>query len=107
MDFKYENDEMVWAIDGDLLDRMKHAQFKNGFQSPYFNAINAKWYFKMYPNGLNTKGMAELDIFCASSEEKEDAFPFCYYIEIAETNFSQKSMNKNSIKKGEYLTLET
>eukprot|EP01084_Bolivina_argentea_P006565 12454_1 len=51
--------------------------------------------------------MAELDIKCVSSEEKEDEFSFCYYIEIAETNFSQKSMNKNSIKKGEYLTLKS
>eukprot|EP01084_Bolivina_argentea_P078240 141945_1 len=107
MDFKYENDEIVSEIDGNLLNRMKQAEFENGFESPYFSAINSEWYYKMYPNGRKTKGMAELYIICASSEEKEDAFPFCYYIEIAETNFSQKSMNKNSIKKGEYLTLET
>eukprot|EP01084_Bolivina_argentea_P078239 141942_1 len=91
MDFKYENDEIVSEIDGNLLNRMKHAEFKNGFQSPYFCAINGEWCYKMYPNGWKIKGMAELDIYFSSSEEKEDAFPFCYYIEIAETNFSQKS----------------
>eukprot|EP01084_Bolivina_argentea_P032956 60987_1 len=103
MDFKYENDEMVWEIDGNLLNRIKHTEFKNGFGSPHFSAINAQWYFKMYPNGLNTKGLADLRMHCSSSEEKEDEFSFCYYIEITETNFSQKSMNGNSIKKGEYL----
>eukprot|EP01084_Bolivina_argentea_P032955 60986_1 len=105
MDFKYENDEMVWEINGNLLNRMKHAEYKNVFKSPRFNAINAQWYFKIYPNGWNskTKGLARLDICCLSSEEKEDEFSFCYYIEITETNFSQKSMNGNSIKKGEYL----
>eukprot|EP01084_Bolivina_argentea_P032296 59747_1 len=100
MDFKCENDEIVWKIDGDLLDRMKHAEFKNVFKSPRFSAINGEWYFQMNPNGLNTKGMARLVIYCSSSEEKEDEFSFCYYIEIAETNFSQKSTNGSSIKKG-------
>eukprot|EP01084_Bolivina_argentea_P066172 120628_1 len=101
MNFKYENDEIVWEIDGDLLDRMKHAEFKNRFNSPRFNAINTEWYFKMYPNGRETKGLARLDI-CSSKETM-----FCYYIEMTETNFCQKSMNGNSIKKGEYLTLKS
>eukprot|EP01084_Bolivina_argentea_P032954 60985_1 len=103
MDFKYENDEMVWEINGNLLNRMKHAELKNGFVSPHFSAINGDWYLKMYPNGRKTNGLAELRMHCSLSQEKEDEFSFCYYIEITETNFSQKSMNGNSIKKGEYL----
>eukprot|EP01084_Bolivina_argentea_P058125 106139_1 len=107
MDFKSENDEIVWEIDGELLERMKHAEFKNEFASPHFRAINGKWYFAMCPNGWKAKGKAVLGISCASSKENEDEYSFCYYIEIAETNFAQKNLNGDIIKKGTYLELES
>eukprot|EP01084_Bolivina_argentea_P305043 526926_1 len=105
MDFNHENDEIVWQIDGQLLDRMKHAKYKTRFGSPYFCAINVECHFIMYPNGRNQRGIAEWEIYCLLSERSDDDVyhQFCYYVEIAETNFCQKCMNGYAIKQEERL----
>eukprot|EP01083_Nonionella_stella_P275958 937363_1 len=78
-----------WKITGDLLQRFKNAEFEKHFFSPNFNAIGGKWYFVIYPNGLNTEGIAHFAIVCASIECKEKKLNASYYVDIMSLEYSQ------------------
>eukprot|EP01083_Nonionella_stella_P240924 841753_1 len=105
MDLSGANTYFEWKINNYWIQRWKNAEVKEMFESPRFDAIGARWYMQIYPNGWKTEGTADLFITCRSIKSDEKAIHFCHFIEIDALNHSQISFSGNYIVKKEDIKL--
>eukprot|EP01083_Nonionella_stella_P144073 449108_1 len=100
MDLNKQNNTLFeWKVSNYLLAKWKNSKHKQYFFSPKFNGIGGVWYLSIYPNGLDTEGIAHLYITCESIDSDQKQIRVAHYTDIISLDYCSVKMDGKTIKK--------
>eukprot|EP01084_Bolivina_argentea_P013858 25960_1 len=110
-----KNDDIIWSVNGDLLQQFKAAKYKQSFKSPYFMSDNAIWYITVYPNGENEQNQGVIYIHQAAAYQRTNQSFYGVRFHVVCNQLKYKSekysdhmkWDNNQPEKGQYIVFPT
>eukprot|EP01083_Nonionella_stella_P304378 1057405_1 len=107
MNVTRDNPNFEWKINKHLMQKWQHAQHKEVFTSPSFNTMGGEWCLRVYPNGTTTKGTAELEIVCKSTDTDEKEMDVCEYVDMIDLDYSHLHLDGETMKAGDLFSFRS